>query len=337
MSKDKELKILVIGASGFIGCHLVRRLLDENIHVRVLIRPNSHRVRRLDGLDVDIFHGDMSDPEALHKATEGMYAVVNAGRANSTTDWNLIEKINVRGTSFLIEAAIANNVQKVVHISDIEVYDLLNVKKGTSVNEHTSYHKNPKKMGAYTYSAVEREKLLLSAFERHGLCTTIIRPGIVIGPYGYVFFPHLGYRLKENTFVYIGKGDNILPLTYVENTVDGIFNALFEGKAAGQVYNIVDDGKITVKGYLELFAKVTGKNMRIISIPYAIPYLATTAYGLVACVGLVKKGVTSRDQFKWKHVPMVFDNTKAKNEIGWEPRIPIKEGLIKTFNWFADQ
>jgi nucleoside-diphosphate-sugar epimerase len=136
--------------------------------------------------------------------------------------------------------------------------------------------------------------------------------------------------------VLIGKGDNILPLTYVQNTVEALYLASVVERAIGQSYNIIDDGEITARAYLEQFRQITGTNARLVSVPYCLPYLATAAYEVGVGAGFLPKGVTSRAQLRWKQASVRFDNTKAKIELGWQPTIPLEEGITRTFRWYAD-
>jgi len=287
----------------------------------------------LKGLDVETFEGDLADSQALNKAAKGINTVFHTGGVKSNSTWQDIYKTNIKGTENLINAALANRVERVILISDTEVYDLISVKKGTLIREDSPFQKNP---NAYVYSKIRNEKDLFEAHKKHGLGATVIRPGMVIGPMGQMFFPHLGYRYKNKIFFIIRNGKNILPLICVQNLVDGIYNVSIEKKAVGQVYNLVDDLEITVRSYLEHFIRITGSKARIISLPYIVPYLAIMAYEIIAHMGFVKRGVTSRSQFKWKHTSMLFDNTKAKKDLGWSPTISMEEGLTKTFRWYAE-
>jgi nucleoside-diphosphate-sugar epimerase len=219
----------------------------------------------------------------------------------------------------------------------LAVYDLLNADKSTSIYENTPYQKGPENMGPYAYSKIEAERLVFDAFKKYGLGVTIVRPGIVIGPRGRVFFPHLGYRYKDLVFLMIGRGDNLLPLTYVENTVDGIYKASISEKAIGQAYNFVDEGQVTVRDFLEKFMTISENKVRLVTLPYIIPYLASTAYEIGAGLGLLKKNITSRKQLKWKHKNVRYDCTKAKKELGWETIVPIEEGINRTFMWYQNR
>jgi nucleoside-diphosphate-sugar epimerase/predicted dehydrogenase len=332
--KDKRPTALVTGASGFIGTYLVKKLLSEGITVRALLRPNSIHAGRLKTLDVDVMEGSLDDAEVIYEATKDIKTVYHAG-ATMSNDWQEHYQVNIKGTEYLIKAALAHGIERLVHLSTLAVYDVANSKKNSAIKEDSPYQKDPKGMGPYAYSKIEAERLVLDAYRKQGLKATIVRPGIVIGPMGRIFFPHLGYRYQDRLFLVVGKGNIPLPLTCVENTVDGIYKASIEEKAIGQVYNLIDDGEITVRDYLERFIKITGIQARIITVPYGIPYLATTAYEIAAYFNLLSKGITSRAQLKGKQVKVYFDSTKAKHELGWIPRVTIDDCLNQTFGWYA--
>jgi nucleoside-diphosphate-sugar epimerase/predicted dehydrogenase len=334
-TKLSEPTALVTGGSGFIGTHLIRKLRSENVTVRALVQPNSMHVGRLKKIDAEIFEGSLSNPEALYEATKGIKTIYHAGSPMGN-DWEEYKEVAVKGTEHLINAALTHKVERFVQFSSLAVYELLKI-KAKNIKEDSPYQQKPKLMGPYAWAKIEIEKRVFEAFHREGLPVTIIRPGMVIGPLGRVFFPHLGYNLQERVFLFIGKGNNLLPLTYVENTVDGIYLAGTVDKAIGQAYNLVDDGHITVRKYIEEFTKIAGNSRKIIQLPYAVPYSATLAYEIAASLGLIKKGVTSRPQLKWKQAKVTFDNTKVKRELGWEPKISIEEGLTKTFQWYVSK
>jgi nucleoside-diphosphate-sugar epimerase len=121
----------------------------------------------------------------------------------------------------------------------------------------------------------------------------------------------------------------------VDNTVDAIYRAANDPVAIGQTYNLVDGDEISVREYLQQFIKTTKANARIISLPYVVPYLATLAYEVSASLNLVPKGVTSRAQLKWKQTKVHVDSSKARTELGWAPAVSLRDGLERTFSWYA--
>jgi nucleoside-diphosphate-sugar epimerase len=287
-------------------------------------------------VDVDIVEGDLADPDAVHEATKGIKTIYHAGAALNN-NWEDNYQSTIKGTEYVIKAALRNEVERVLHVSTIAVYDLLAVTKEAKITESSPYPKNPKQMGAYAYAKIKAEKLILNAYKNEGLRATIVRPGMVIGPGGSVFFPHLGYRYQDRLFIVIGAGDRILPLTYVENTVDGIYRASIEENAIGQIYNVIDDGEISVRDYLNKFIEISGCEATILALPYIVAHTATTAYEIAALAGALKKGATSRRQLKAKQARVKFDNSKAKSDLGWEPIVSMEQGLAGTFKWYGNE
>ncbi len=222
-------------------------------------------------------------------------------------------------------------------MSTIAVYELRNGVQSGVIDEAAPFHKDPRSMGPYYYSKIACEKIVMDAWKERGLKATIVRPGLVIGPRGRLFFQQLGYQCQDKFFIRIGNGKNVLPLTCVENTVEALYQASLSEKAIGQTYNLIDDGEITARDYLQRFIDATRTHARIIVLPYIVPYLATAAYEICAALGLVPKGVTSRAQLAWKQARVRFDNSKANTDFpGWQV-VGIEDGMRKTFQWYVDQ
>jgi nucleoside-diphosphate-sugar epimerase/predicted dehydrogenase len=325
--------VLITGASGFIGTHLVKRLLSENLRVRALVRRNSYHAGRLRDLDVDIVEGDLTDSDAIDAAARGVKTIYHAGAATNN-EWDENQRVTIDGTSRMLEAALAHGAERFVLFSSLAVHDVSR-SRGRVLTEDAPFPRNPRQKGAYSHSKIVAEGLALAAYREHGLPVTIVRPGMVIGPFGRVLFPHLGYHYGDRMFMLLGRGDQVLPLTYIENTVDGIYRAATLDRAIGQVYNLVDEGRITARQYLTRFIATTGLKAKIVGLPYLLPYSATAAYEIAAALGVVAKGVTSRGQLRDKWRPAVFDSAKAREELGWAARVPLEAGLDETFRWYA--
>ncbi len=327
-------EVLITGASGFIGTHLLRSFLADGVRVRALVRANSMHAGRLRGLDVDLLIGDLSDPDLIDRATEGIRTIFHAGAAVSN-DWRENEEITVNGTRRLIDAALAGGTERFVHFGTLAIYDVHTLKNSTRIDEKTDPPEDTRSLGAYSWSKLATEKLVLDAARERGLGASVVRPGIVIGPLGNTFPPHLGYRLKDRVFLLLGGGRNMLPLTYVENTVDAIRLAAEVPEAIGEVFNLVDDGLITSREFVAKYIRYTEADAKMVSVPYFLPYLATAAYELVARTGLIRKGITSLSGLRTKQASVRYDNTKAKQVLGWEQRFSLEEGLEKTFDWYV--
>ena len=124
-------------------------------------------------------------------------------------------------------------MKRFVHISSITVYRTWDHGREALIDETSPWDPYPERLGPYAHSKIEAEKRALR-YLRQGLPVVLIRPGIIYGPGGRVMHPNVGYFVTNKLFLLVGRGDNLLPLTYVDNTVDGIWLAHSSGKAVGQ-------------------------------------------------------------------------------------------------------
>ena len=330
----KEATVLVTGASGFIGTHILKKLDDKGMQARAMVRPNSINAGRLIGSSVDVVYADLADANAVARACEGIEMIFHAG-ASTDGDWESNEQATIKGTRNVLEAAQKQGVKRMVHLSTLAVYELLDKAKNEIVSEGSAYQSKPRKMGPYAYCKIEAEKLVREATVSGDVGIAILRPGMVIGEGGYPFFPHLGFNLGGKLFLTIGKGAVPLPFTYVGNLVDAVYRAATEDAAIGQIYNIVDDARITARQYLDNFIEVAGADARVVNLPFFVPYLAIGGYEIAAAMRILPKGITSRAQLKWKQAPIIYDTSKAKNELNWQPTVSMQEAMERTFRAYA--
>jgi nucleoside-diphosphate-sugar epimerase len=325
--------VLVTGAGGFIGSHLVERLARDGVCVRALARPSSSGLGLLKNLDVEIVYGDLSNPESVRAAVEGVETVYHAGSA-IRGNWEIFQRSSVVGTQNVIYAARQADVKRVVYFSSLAVYSRAGVPHGTRIAEDWPYASQAEQASPYSRAKIETEKMMLNA--RTDLPVTIVRPGLVIGPRGPLFSPHMGYQLKDNVFIVVGSGETLLPLVYIENLIDGLLLCAAKTTAIGKIYNFVDDESVSVLAYLNRFIEETKLPCRIIRVPYALPYCAHGAYELGAALGFLQKGVTSRVQLDVKHRSLYYDCERAKRELGWSSAVSIDEALGRTFRWYRE-
>lgn len=334
-TKRRRPRVLVTGASGFIGSHLVQRLVGDSVAVRAMARPSSPGLGLLKKQDVDIVFGDLSDAEAVDSAAKAIETIYHVGAAMGG-DWETHRRSTVLGTENVLRAAAKHKCNRVVLLSSLVVYDLLSAPDGATIDEGWPLEPAPDRMGPYTRAKIATEKLALEAHGNDGVPVCIVRPGIVLGPRSRIFFPHMGYRLKDKVFIVPGKGDTILPIVYVGNLVDGLLSCARQEAAIGKTYNFVDDGTVTVLEYLERFIEETKSPSRIIRIPFLLPYGATAGYELAAAAGILPKGVTSRRQLRWKQKSLRFSSERAKKDLGWQNAVSLDAGLAETFAWYRD-
>ena len=327
---DAPAEVLVTGATGFIGGHLVDRLVADGVRVRALVRPGSTRIGRLRTQPVELMEIDLSEGDRFPEAVAGVRHVYHIGQPmHNDPRAHAIE--TVEATRALAAAAREAGVERFVYPSTLALADTESGRSGTAIDEDVGY--SPK-LGPYAEAKKKVEGLLRDAADQ-GLHTVMLRPGIVIGPRGRVVYPHMGYKLRDRVFIILGKGNAPLPLTYVGNTVAALIQATTAEVEPGSLFHIVDPDPITGKQYLEQFIQDAALEARIVHVPFAFAYSAAGGYELAAALRVLPAGKTSREQLRQKRQVVDYDCTRARELLGWQPEVSLREGLTRTFEWYG--
>ena len=324
----KSMKVLVTGATGFLGGYLVSALAARGDFVRALSRRIGMD-SRLQRDHVEIIRGDMKDQDSLRKAIDGVDVVCHAAAAMRGS-WREYTETTIQGTEWMLKLSHEAGVKRFVHISSINVYQRGGLQKGAILDETSPLDPHPERLGPYAHAKIEAEKHAYRYLSQ-GLPVVVIRPGIIHGPGGRVVHPDVGYFATKKLFLLVGGGEKPLPLTYVDNTVDGILLALSTDKAVGQAYNLVDHVVITQKEFLDRYRAAAA--VRFVTVPLPLPLLLAGAamadrlnrFGIASIV-------TTSYEFKAQYANIRFDASKARHELGWQTRIALEEGLERTFS-----
>ncbi|MFX0196120.1 MAG: NAD-dependent epimerase/dehydratase family protein [Candidatus Hodarchaeota archaeon] len=322
-NQSKSERILVTGATGFLGSHLVDKLLEKKFQVRVLARKIERGLT--ENPKLDIVYGDIRDIDSLRKSIQGIDVVYHlAGRVTNRGRWEDFRETTIDATRNLLDLSREVGVSKFVYVSSVVVYGFKRINGRNVIRENDAYASDLGRYYYYAKSKIQADKLVLDYFMKYGLPTTVIRPGIIYGPRGKNIF-------NNKKFV-IGQAEKILPYTYVENVVDAIILAGAKEEALGQAYNIVDDGKLTQKQFLEKIAKISNSKKRSVFVPMPITYSAAVFFEHLAA----RKRSNTSPPISMYTVDtvrrnLIYDTTKAKSELGWNPKVPLEEGLKRTF------
>ncbi len=329
------MKVLVTGAAGFIGGHLVDMLVERGDEVRALVRPgeDNSRLRTLAGLE--ILHGDLTDVASLKCAVQGVQRVYNV--AAKTGPWGLKEvysAINVQGLADLICAAMHAGVQRIVHTSSITVYGhhLHDI-----VTEDYPYHaeNNP-----YSRTKIAGEKLVFKLVEEYRAPIVIVRPAWVYGPRDIASFSRFVNLVASGKGFIIGTGKNIVPVVYVRDVAQGLIKAGDAGKEViGRAYNIADDQRVTQTEYLNTIADALQVPHVSRKLPFSAIYLAgRTAEVLWQAIDhrklapppLTTYGVTLLGGNQQ------FSIDRARRELGYAPEFDVKRGVAEGVRWYLN-
>jgi nucleoside-diphosphate-sugar epimerase len=292
------MRILVTGASGFVGGPTCAELLARGHEVLALVRrPGSEPA------GTEAVRGDLADGAAVRGALDGARpeAVVHlAAEIGSQRDAAKIEEVNVRGTERLLAACRDAGVRRVVFVSSVVTGDA----RGAILTEDAPLPVET----AYGRSKQEGERLVRES----GLEGVIVRPGHVYGPGGW-FEAEFVKRLRQpGRFAVIGRGDNLWDMVHVEDVARALADAL-ERAPAGGLYHCVDDEPLPQREFLALAARELG-----VGPPRSVPaWLARLAAGDGPARAVLRSARTS--------------NARLRGELGWEPRYPtVRQGLPAT-------
>jgi nucleoside-diphosphate-sugar epimerase len=329
------VKILVTGATGFVGSQLVKYLASQGKYaIRVLARKTS----RLDDLknlnNVEICYGDVNDFDSLKRAIDGIEAVIHLvsliGESGKREDFF---RVNVEGTRNLLEVCKDLKLKRFVHISSLSV--ITGYKDHDGTKEDAPYLPTGEN---YADSKIEGEKLVLDYGRKYELPITILRAGFIYGPGDRLFLPTVIQNLKEGKVILIDQGKKLLNLTYVDNLIEAIELSLEKEKAIGEIFNITDGEKISKK---QFFFKVS--NLMKISPPTkSIPFFAAKALCeiisfLFKVLRIKKAPPISRMKLRFAGQNQWFNIYKSESILGYSHKIKFDEGIEKAVKWYCTQ
>lgn len=321
-------KVLVTGGTGFIGSHLVHRLVSEGRRVRVLCRPTS----RLDALSTDrveLALGDASDLDSVRQAMKGIEVLYHLAAATGG-DWATHYQGTVIGTQNVLQAAAESVVKKVVYVSSLGVLNASRFPNRGSIDENFSLEKHPGARGDYSRAKLEAEKIAQEYIKLNQLNISIMRPGLVYGPGVTHLFTDAGFQVSNRLVLVVGLGRRLLGLTYVENLVDALLSAEKSKNSNGEVFHIVDDDQPSVWEYIHVYQKVNGNRIFCVYIP-VIMWLG--GFRVLELALRMARGSSANFTYRLRSIMKGprFDTSKACKELGWTTKIQFTEGMARTF------
>lgn len=328
------MKILVTGATGFVGGHLAEACVARGHAVRTIARPSSH-TDLLERLGVEIRRGDLADPEIVREAVDGVDAIVHC--AAKVGDWGPVadyRAVNVDALRLLLEACYNKPLKRFIHISSLGVYAARH-HYGTDETEPLP----PRHMDGYTQTKVEAEHLALDAHRLHGTPVVVLRPGFIYGPRDRTVLPKLAENLRLGIVRYIGDASKLAMNTiFVGNLVDAIFLALDNPRAVGQVYNLTDGDRVTKRQFFETIADGLGLPRPQRRVPLFLAKLvARILEGRARRRGAKEPPRITQARLKFLGLNLDFSIEKARRELGYSPAIGFDAGMKKTLEWFKTQ
>jgi len=321
--------ILVTGASGFTGKNLARKLATQGHSVRTLLR-RPEAGQDLSELGIEVVKGDLRDPDSLLRACENVELVFHIAAAYRTQgiDRKLFSDVNVEGTRHMFDAAIKRGAKRFVHCSTIGVHGDIET---PPANETAPYAPGD----LYQESKLAGEMIALEHMNKGDLEVTIFRPAGIYGP-GDMRFLKLFKGIKRRRFPMLGNGQVYYHFTYIDDLVDGILLCGSEQAAIGQTYILAGEEYVPLNEVVSLIAHEVGAPPPRLRFPIWPVYLAGFACELL-CRPFSIEPPLYRRRVDFFRKSRAFDISKAKRELGYQPKVSLKDGIHKTAEWYRKE
>jgi nucleoside-diphosphate-sugar epimerase len=323
--------VLITGATGFIGGHLVPRLLGKGLEVHCLVRSLEKAECLPFKDDVRFIVGDITDPASLRNLDKDFDYVIHLAAmghvsASSEASYKQFVKINEQGTKNLIDALRGSfTLKRFIHFSSTAAMGPI----GLPVLSEADL---PNPVTPYQKSKYRSEQMSMGAYEQNGFPTVIIRPCMVYGPGGKGEFLKFCRLMKAGVFPKVGLGQNLTPIVHVKDVVEATVLSLFNGQP-GNVYIIASEQSYPMDDIRKYVMKALNIRRPYIYVPL---WAALLSVGLLEGVFqlLGKPPVATRQNLRSTTTNRTFDISKAKKELHYEPRMYLEEGICDTVDWF---
>jgi nucleoside-diphosphate-sugar epimerase len=326
------MKVLVTGATGFLGGALARRLhrmgWDVTAHGR-----NARKIDQLENEGLRVLQTDLKDKSAITAACKDQEIVFHC--AAFPSPWGNFEafyQANVIGTRNVIHGCVEHQVKRLVYVSTPSIY--FDYKSRINVKETDAL---PEPVSNYSATKTLAEQEVDEAFAK-GLPTITIRPRALFGPGDTVIFPRLIPRLKSGRLPILGDGENKVDLTYIENVVDALLLcAESPANTLGKKYNISNGEPVKIWELIERICAELNLPKPKRKISYSTANTAASVLELIyTLIPTHPEPPLTRISVSMLANSTTLDISAAKNELGYQPKISVDEGFDKFMHWWKE-
>lgn len=316
------MKLLITGATGFVGHFLCDRLLDQGFSVRGTLLASevvSSLVSGVESVTVDPLGADTQWGHALESVDTIIHLAARVHIMDDPSSDPLTEfrRVNVEGTAQLAREAAKAGVRRLVFISSIKVNGEENVTPYTP--DSTSNPSDP-----YGISKWEAEQALRKIEAETGLEVVVVRPTLVYGPGVKANFLNMMKVISLGIPLPLASITNRRSLIYVGNLVDALATCAVHPKAAGNTYLVSDCEDVSTPELIRYTAKALGAPARLFPVPVSLMKLAGKLAGKSSAVNRLTGSLT-------------VNSSKIRQELGWKPPFTMEDGLRETAGWFRKQ
>jgi nucleoside-diphosphate-sugar epimerase len=326
------MKVLVTGASGFLGGRLAELLAGRGLETAVIARPSA-RLGHLERCPVQVLRAAPADLDALTAALHGVTHVFHcAGRSTDWATWADYYEGNVTFTQTLLAAArTAGTVERILHVSTTDVYGYPRVPGDES--------QPLRDVGLpYNRTKILGERAVWQSAQDWGLAVTVVRPSSIYGPRGTAFGSDIAALLRDGWMAVVDGGRVPGGFVYVDNVAEAMITAAFSDETAGQAYNLADGSGVSWRAYVDALADGLGYRRPWINLPFPAAMAAAGAMELPYRPFGRWRGVKGRPLLT-RHAVYILGRSqevsieKARREFGYRALVSFDEGIAHTVEW----
>jgi len=330
--------VLITGGSGLLGGHIVERMSQQGHQVRALVRKTSD-IEHLKTTGVEIVYGDIEDYDSLVAAAKGMEVIIHAAARvlPGWGQWRDFESCIVEGTENILNASIAAGVKRFVYVSSGTVVGKAAL--GDKPADETAPYIDVEltREAYYDCAKAKAEQIVLDYHKQGKISATVVRPCMIYGPRCRLLTDRI-YRYVKMFPVLPGNAMAKTALVHVHDVADCIILAATSEKSWGQVYNIGPAEIVTFRDFINSMAKATGKSEFKIVIPLGVVFASAAVMEMWGrLIRSEDAPFLTRSDIKFVRDGMYIDSSKARKELGWQPKISIEEGCRQYVEWRKTQ
>ena len=319
---------LVTGASGFVGSHLIEALVARGYKVRALVRTSSN-LRWLRSTNPELVYGDVTAPESLPAALDGVHYVFHAAGVVKAISRAAYMRVNADGTDALLRACSgAGQLKRIVLVSSLAAGGPSG--RGPAVVEDDP----PRPISFYGESKLKAEQIAIGYAGR--LPITIVRPPAIYGPRDTEVLDYIRCAARFRMAIIAGRPDTRLSVINVHDAANGLILAALSEQAVGRIYYLAGPEVVTWTDVAAALSDVLQCKLRRICLPIIVARMGAL---LSEFYTLITRRPALLNRQKVREIlagGWVCSIERARREIGFEPTIGFREGMGQTVNWYRE-
>jgi predicted dehydrogenase/nucleoside-diphosphate-sugar epimerase len=317
-------RVLVTGASGFVGKALVRKLVDSGYYVRAYVRPLSN-TSALETMGAEIVHGDIRECASLRRAAEGMDFGIHLA-AGVRGSRQFAYSSCVEGTRNIADVARACGIKRVIYVSSMAIYDFLALRDGENIREDSPLEPYRELRSTYAYAKCAAEEVALSHIGDREPAWTVVRPSLIFGA-GWDPISAVGVRIGS-LVVSFGARHKILRLIHVDDVCEALLSTMRSPETAGRVMNLSHPEVLKLEEYVRRYVQKWNPGLRILYMPASL-FMAGGWLGELLFRLLRRPPIINRRRMAYLVRSNQVDATAVRSLGIWGPSDGIRQQLGK--------